>query len=290
MRKFLFILALLSFHFGAAQKIDFLKLGKYRVSYLPDSLKENSGLIFRAEKLYTFNDGANSSEIFEIDQRSGNIKNVLNANLENRDWEAITTDSVHIYIGDFGNNGGMRKNLRIYKIPVRDTLISDPVQTLPYFYPEQKDFTRRPLNHDFDAEAMVFMKGKIHIFTKEWLSKATTHYSINPQTVGNQPAEKLETFETGFMVTDASYFEGKLYLVGYTKKTGVFLSVFNETEPGIFFREKPRKYYLGSAISIGQIEGIAVNGEGVYISGEEFNSPFGKTGPAFYFIPGNKLK
>jgi hypothetical protein len=72
------------------------------------------------------------------------------------------------------------------------------------------------------------------------------------------------------VVTDAAYFDKKLYLVGYTKKTEVFLDIFNETEPGIFFKENPKHYYLGSALSIGQIEGIAVDETGIYISGEKF--------------------
>jgi hypothetical protein len=41
------------------------------------------------------------------------------------------------------------------------------------------------------------------------------------------------------MVTDASYFNKKLYLIGYTKKTEVFLDIFDETEPGIFLKKIP---------------------------------------------------
>ncbi|MEI7489690.1 MAG: hypothetical protein WCJ72_20180, partial [Chryseobacterium sp.] len=89
--------------------------------------------------------------------------------------------------------------------------------------------------------------------------------------------------------TDASYFDKKLYLIGYTKKTEVFLDVYDETESGIFFKQKPKHYYLGSALSIGQIEGIAVDKKGVYISGEKFSSPLGGAKQSFYFIPKDKL-
>ena len=92
------------------------------------------------------------------------------------------------------------------------------------------------------------------------------------------------------MISDAYYFNKKLYVVGYTKKTEVFLDVFNESEPGIFFKEKSRHFYLGSALTIGQIEGIAVDETGIYISGEKFYSPIKKTRPFFYFIPKEKLK
>lgn len=272
---------------GFAQQTDFLKIAKYRVSYLSDSLKENSGLSLRKGKLYTMNDGGNSSEIFEIDKSSGKILKTIETGLTNIDWEAIASDSLHFYTGDFGNNAGTRKDLKIYKIPYDNTVAA---QEIPFFYPEQQDFSRKVINNDFDAEAMIVLNGKIHVFTKEWVSKSTTHYVLNPELADNQPAEKTESFRTGFVVTDAAYFDGKLFLIGYTKNTEVFLSVFKESEPGVFFSKQPKKYYLGSSLSVGQIEGIAVDESGVYISGEEFRTPFGTAKQAFYFIPADKIR
>ena len=68
MNRLLLFFALLLFADGFAQQADFLKIGRYRVAYLSDSLKETSGLTFFREKLYTINDGGNSSEVFEIDK------------------------------------------------------------------------------------------------------------------------------------------------------------------------------------------------------------------------------
>ncbi|MBU4538006.1 MAG: hypothetical protein L6264_13350 [Weeksellaceae bacterium] len=290
MKKSLLLLLFFVFQIGFAQQTGFLKIKKYKIAVLSDTLRENSGLNFFKGKLYTFNDGGNTSEIFEIDRTSGEIKNTFKTNLINHDWEAMASDSTHLFVGDFGNNTGTRKDLKIYKIPFNGSQISDSIKTISYFYAEQKDFINRNLNNDFDAEAMIFLNGKIHVFTKEWASKSTTHYIINPDVSENQPAEKTETFKTDFVVTDAAYFQKKLYLIGYTKNTEVFLSVFNETEPGVFFKDKPKKYYLGSSLSIGQIEGIEVDEHGIYISGEEFNTPLGKVKPNFYFIPQEKLK
>ncbi len=286
MNRLLLFFALLLFADGFAQQADFLKIGRYRVAYLSDSLKENSGLSFRNGKLYTMNDGGNSSEIFEIDKSSGKILKTIETGLTNIDWEAIASDSLHFYTGDFGNNAGTRKDLKIYKIPYDNTVAA---QEIPFFYPEQQDFSRKVINNDFDAEAMIVLNGKIHVFTKEWVSKSTTHYVLNPELADNQPAEKTESFRTGFVVTDAAYFDGKLFLIGYTKNTEVFLSVFKESEPGVFFSKQPKKYYLGSSLSVGQIEGIAVDESGVYISGEEFRTPFGTAKQAFYFIPADKI-
>lgn len=290
MKNLFLFFAFFLFANGFAQKTDFLKIAKYRVSYLSDSLKENSGLSFRHGKLYTMNDGGNSAEIFEIDRFSGKILKIFKTGLVNTDWEAVASDSMFIYIADFGNNAGTRKDLKIYKVRVSDSLVSGDIKTIPYYYPEQKDFSRKVISNDFDAEAMIVLKGKIHVFTKEWASKSTTHYVLKPDFTENQAAEKTETFKTGFFVTDAEYFNGKLYLIGYTKNTEVFLSVFNESEPGVFFRDQPTKYYLGSALTIGQIEGIAADENGIYISGEEFRTPLGTAKQALYFIPAEKIR
>lgn len=179
---------------------------------------------------------------------------------------------------------------RIYKVPFQyNNLINSSIKTIPFYYPEQINFTPNYANTDFDAEAMIYYNGKIHIFTKEWVSKSTTHHIINPEISENQSAEKIETYQTDFVVTDASYFDKKLYLIGYTNETEAFLEVFEETQKGIFFKKTPKRYYLGTTLSIGQVEGIAVNEKGVYISGEEIISPLGTTKPSFYFIPKEKF-
>ena len=283
----------ISLSFSAQQNYDWFKINKYRNAVLSDSINENSGLDFFNDRLFTINDSGNSSEIFEINRETGKIKNVFKTDLINKDWEAVTADSTNLYIGDFGNNVGSSNDLVIYRIPFDSALIGlniNEIKPIPFYYPEQKDFTAKNLNNNFDAEAMIFLNGKIHLFTKEWASKSTTHYTIDPNLTENQAAQKIENFPTDFVVTDASYFNQKLYLVGYTKKAEVFLTIFNESEPGIFFQDKPKKYYLGSSLSVGQIEGIAVDEKGIYISGEEFNLPIVKVKPYLYFIPAEKLK
>ncbi len=277
-------LSVLSF----AQQSSLLKIKKYRIGELDEKIKESSGLNLLDGKLYTFNDSGNTPELFELDKKTGKIINTLKINGKNKDWEALANDGTHFYVGDFGNNGGTRKDLEIYKIPVNGSP-NDSLRLISFEYPEQQEFVPKYSETDFDAEAMVCLNGKIHLFTKEWSARSTTHYMIDPEIQGKQKARKTETYKTGFMVTDASYFDKKLYLVGYTKKTEVFLMIFNEAGAGIFFKENPKRYYLGSALAIGQIEGIAVDAEGIYISGEKFHSPLGGGKQSLYFIPKDKL-
>lgn len=290
-RLFLF-LPLLFVQSITAQQSEIFKLKKYETAVFSDVLKENSGLTFFNGKLYTFNDGGNTSDIFEINPQTAQIEKTIPTNLKNIDWEAAASDSVNIYIGEIGNNAGMRRDLRIYKIPmdnVDGVINANSISEIPFYYPEQNDFSKRNINNDFDSEAMIFINGKIHLFTKEWVSRAVSHYVIDPNISENQPAQKIEAFEIGYVVTDAEYFEGKLYLIGYTKKSEVFLSIFDETTPGIFFENKPKKYYLGSSVKLGQVEGIAVDHNGVYISGEQFINPLGKAKPRLYFVPHAKF-
>ena len=271
--------------FTFAQKTETFKIKKYAVAILNDSLKESSGLNFFHDKLYTFNDSGNTSELFQINPKDGKIQKTLETKLQNQDWESLTNDGDNFYIGDFGNNLGTRKDLKIYKIPFKKSLKLDSAQIIPFYYPEQNEFTPKNLNNNFDGEAMIYLNGKIHIFTKEWIAKATTHYVIDPNINKNQAAEKMETFKTDFMVTDAAFYKEKLYLVGYTKTARVYMEVFSKSTTNYFFSKIPRKYYLGSAFSLGQIEGIAVDENGIYLSGEYFHSPLGIKKGKLFFIP-----
>ena len=277
---------------GFSQKIEKLNLKKYKIAVLSDSLKESSGLTNLDGRLFSFNDSGNTSEIFEIKAGSSYIKKTFQTGLKNIDWEAITNDGENFYVGEFGNNLGTRKDLKIYQIPFRnDSLIVDSIKTIPFFYPEQTDFTPKNINNNFDAEAMIFSDGNIHLFTKEWITNTVSHYVINKNLTENQLAKKLETFETGFVVTDASFSGDRLYVVGYTKNASVYLMIFEKDETGNLFFNKPlKKFSLGRAFSIGQIEGITATDKGVYISGERFSIKIKKVPQSLYFIPFKDLE
>lgn len=290
-RIFYFLLLFLSFQISA-QKIEKLNLKKYKIAVLSDSLEESSGLTNIDGRLFSFNDSGNTSEIFEIKVGSSNVENTFQTGLKNIDWEAMTNDDENFYVGEFGNNLGTRKDLKVYQIPFKnDSIIADSIKTIPFFYPEQIDFTPKNINNNFDAEAMIFLDGNIHIFTKEWVTNTVSHYFITNNLTENQPAQKLESFETGFVVTDASYFENKLYVVGYTKNASVYMMIFEKDNSGNLFFNKPlKKFALGRAFNIGQIEGITATEKGIYISGERFNIKIKKVSQSLYFIPFEDLQ
>lgn len=286
MRKLFILHFLLMSFLGFSQKIEKLSLKKYKIAVLSDSLKESSGLTNLDGRLFSFNDSGNTSEIFEIKAGSSYIKKTFQTGLKNIDWEAITNDGENFYVGEFGNNLGTRKDLKVYQIPFRnDSVIVDSIKTIPFFYPEQTDFMPKNINNNFDAEAMIFLGGNIHLFTKEWITNTVSHYVIDKNLTENQPAKKLETFDTGFVVTDASFFGDRLYVVGYTKNASVYLMIFEKDENGNLFFNKPiKKYSLGRAYNVGQIEGITATEKGVYISGERFSIKIKKVPQSLYFI------
>jgi len=293
MKKQIFYLLLFVFSFQiSAQKTQSLNLRKYKIAVLSDSLRESSGLTSIDGRIFSFNDSGNTSEIFEIKPGSPFIEKTFQTGLKNIDWEAITNDGENFYIGEFGNNLGTRKDLKVYQVPFKnDSLIIDSIKTIPFYYPEQIDFTAKNINNNFDAEAMIFLDGNIHLFTKEWVSNTVSHYLIDKNLTENQPAQKLESFDTGFVVTDSSFYDNRLYVVGYTKKARVFLMIFEKDENGNLFFNKPvKKFALGRAFNIGQIEGITATEKGIYISGERFNIKIKKVPQSLYFIPFKDLE
>lgn len=273
----------------SAQSEKKFPLKNYFVTHLPDSLEETSGLDFFNGELFSFNDSGNSSELFKISPKTGKILKVYHPDIVNKDCEAITNDGQHIYMADFGNNLGTRQDLTIYKIKMEGDSLQSPIVKLPFYYPEQEDFSRNNRNTDFDAESIIYHKGKLHIFTKEWKSKNTTHYTIDPNNTEKQAAEKLESFPIGFVATDAAYYNGRLYIVGYTKSLRAFLYIFEENSDGLFFQGKNEKYTLGGVLTVGQIEGIAVDDSGIYLSGEKFKVPVKLIKQSLYFIPATDL-
>ncbi len=286
MKRIFILFSLFFYLLSFSQKIENLPLHKYRLATLSDSLLETSGLTFLKDKLYTFNDGGNLNEFYEISPENGKILKKYKTTFPDIDWEAITNDGENLYIGDFGNNAGKRKDLAVYQVNLQNT----EFKKINFEYKDQTDFSPSYLNHDFDAEAMVFLDGKIHVFTKKWASKTVSHYILNVANSEKQTIENTESFNTEFVVTDAAYYQKKLYVVGYTREANVYMMIFEEGENEMFFVKNAIKYNLGSALTIGQVEGIAVNEKGIYISNENFSKFIFHSKQSLYFIPFESLK
>jgi len=289
--KIKFVIFFLFISAFATAQVQIFNLKPFQKATLSDTLKETSGLTVFENRLFTINDSGNLAEIYEINPDSGTILKTYKTNVENIDWESITHDEENFYIGDFGNNLGTRRDLYIYKIPfVEDSLNLNNIQKINFLYPEQTEFIPRNINNNFDGEAMIYLNGKLHIFTKEWKSKKVTHYTIDPEISDLQEAQKVEEFPSGFVVTDAGYYEEKLYLVGYNKKMEIYLLEFYDFSDDKFFNGKYKKYFLGMSTRFGQVEGLATSPEGIFLSNEEFHKFIFHVKQSLYFIPYKDLK
>ena len=104
------------YHFFFATMIYFV--GSAQISYksfkLPKSVSETSGLEIYGDYLITHNDSGDKPKIYVISRSGEKIIEIKINNVENDDWEDITSDSDHFYIADTGNKYGTREDLKIY--------------------------------------------------------------------------------------------------------------------------------------------------------------------------------
>ena len=123
----------------------------------------------------------------------------------------------------------------------------------------------------------------MHLFTKEWTSNKTHHYTLDINDSKKQKLKPVESFDVDMLVTGAEIIDDILYLVGYEKKGIVSLYQFQKSKDSdLFFESKYKKTYLGFSPAIGQIEGITGNSENLYISGEHIKVGFIETPQIMY--------
>jgi hypothetical protein len=260
-----------------------------KVDPISDSLVESSGLQMAGNYLWSFNDGGNSPTLYRIDTLTNSVlQRVILSGASNVDWEDIAFDGNYFYIGDFGNNlNGARTDLKIYKFLLDDvadyinnpvvTITGQQIATISFTYSDQPQPPAATTSNNtrFDCEAMIVDNGKIHLFTKNWIDKNTTHYIINGTDAGTHIAMPAETLATNYLVTAADKVTGQniITLLGYQNSgTGNhYLTILSDYRADSFFSGNKRKIDLPDALTMGQSEGITFsNGKFGYISNEKF--------------------
>lgn len=224
---------------------------------LSDSVKETSGLIAFNNLLWTNNDDHDKT-IYGLDSIGKIRRKIILEHTMNNDWEEISQDSTHIYIGDFGNNAsGNRTDLNILKINKTSFLNENPtIETISFKYSDQTDFSaKKPNTTNFDCEAFIVSKDSIYLFTKQWKSSKTSIYAL-PNQPGKYTAQLKQTFDTKGLVTGATYLESKkiIVLCGYSKLGKPFLYLLYDFKNEDFLSGNKRRINL--KLSFHQIEGI----------------------------------
>ena len=240
---------------------------------LPGIVDESSGIINWNNSIWTHNDSRNQAALFEVNPEDGALKKTVSiANLKNIDWEELAQDAKYVYIGDFGNNKGSRKNLMIFKVAKQAIEAGkvERVDTIAFYYPDQIDFTGPKHDHNFDCEAMIIVKDSIYLFSKNFRDKQSKLYSL-PTTPGQYTATLKDQFNVKGNITGADLNEenGTLALCGYYFDNGSFLPfvwLFWDYPSQSFFKGKKQRVNFPI---LAQIEGICYDKEGqFYISSE----------------------
>lgn len=240
---------------------------------LPQTVNETSGLLIWNQKFWTHNDDTDN-QLYAFDTL--NIDNYTTYPLElcvNNDWEEISQDELYLYIGDFGNNvNGNRTDLKILRVDKISLLQHNPlIDTINFSYSLQNDFSPTGSNNtDFDCEAFIVSTDSIFLFTKEWVSKKSSIYSL-PKTPGNHIANFIAQYNVQGLITGATYLEDKrlVALSGYSQFLQPFIYVLYDFQNHNFFGGNKRKIILN--IPLHQTEGIASDdGVTYFISNERF--------------------
>jgi len=241
---------------------------------LPNIIHESSGLIKVDNRLWTLNDSGGKAALYQIDERNGHIVKTLTIqNARNKDWEDIAYDDTYVYIGDMGNNRGNRRDLKIYKIPRASlrTMNRVSAEVIQFSYNDQKDFTSKPQNNNYDCEAMIAHNGKLYLFSKNWQNQKTRLYELSNK-AGKHQAKYISTFNIQGMVTGASINKesNMLLLTTYSNLLNVNIWAFTNYNGKNFFSGDKKQLNFFSPLQ-GQIEGVTfIDKHKAYLSSESF--------------------
>lgn len=169
---------------------------------LPKALKEVSGIIFiqSSQLTWALEDSGNANQIYGLNGQGKVEKAITIAQTQNIDWEDITKDATeNLYIGDFGNNDNIRKDLAIYKID-KDSLNNQsviPSYKISFAYPEQTEFPPKKSKMVYDVEAFIEYNNNFYLFTKnrsKGFDGTTFLYKV-PNQAGFHQAQLLGQFK-----------------------------------------------------------------------------------------------
>ena len=207
---------------------------------LPEELKEISGIEkVNDSLLVAMNDGGNEPLLFFINLKGEILHSTRINNVVNTDWEDLTTDTNgNLYIADVGNNFNNRKELKILKINLAESLQKDSLsaEIIEFNYEDQIAFPPETAKLNYDCEGIYFSNDSLFLISKNrskpWNGVASI-YGL-PSKKGAYIAKKVNELPLGnggwrqHAVTAADKSNEKLFILTYS-----YLIEFNETDHGL---------------------------------------------------------
>ncbi len=230
---------------------------------LPDEIEESSGLAYFKDKLWTINDSGGLPVLYAFDTTSGEIlQRITVLGATNVDWESLADDEHNIYIGDFGNNSGIRDDLTIYKVnksTISDegngSVLSNKITFTYSDYPSEKIKSR---NHNFDCESFIAKDEWLYLFSKNRGDQKTKLYRL-PVEPGDYVAEHLATFDSKGLITgaDINVTCNEVTLIGYVDQSWIpFSWLLFDYDDNDFFSGNKRRIDMPNIVAT-QTEAIA---------------------------------
>ncbi|MDG5490286.1 hypothetical protein [Psychroserpens sp. SPM9] len=151
---------------------------------LPAGLKEISAIekTQNSNMLWVIEDAGNKNNLYGLDTKVKVEKNLEIENVQNIDWEDLTSDTDgNIYIGDFGNNSKKRKNFAIYKVSHPENAEGSSVTAEVITFKLPKDMKSE------DFESFFLYNGNFYMFSKD-------HKKCELIKVPNQVGDHVATY------------------------------------------------------------------------------------------------
>jgi len=171
---------------------------------LPKSMVEVSGIekIKKSPLLWMITDAGNPAILYTYDLQSKKMgTGYAIKNTQNKDWEDITSDPKgNLYIGDFGNNKGDRRDLKIYKVSgILTAKPNDSVtSSINFNLEDQTKFPPKKKDLNVDIEGFFYYKEFLYLFTRNRSKNfdGTTKMYKLPANAGNYTAKLVGSFKT----------------------------------------------------------------------------------------------
>lgn len=251
---------------------------------LPDEIAETSGLVCLEQgRFLTINDSGHSPSVFKLNIRNRILQKYekYQLNATNKDWEAMTLHQGQLWIGDIGNNRGLRDGGELYQVPLplasampaaagpdqngqTDRIVA--TQYSRFTYPNFPTVALQAYQHDYDAEALVSANGQLFLVNKAWQSDQTSVLLLAPDKTAHQAQVVATISGLPGVITDAAFSKQYQHYVmtGYARfrDNALQLALFDNYRP--FLAVLDAQFQLKKVVPIpqgGQLEGICIDAE-----------------------------